>query len=156
MKVRGHHICCILCFLGSGKKTAIDYFGVDNAITYLLKKIVGNPQMEVEVMDNFDDVCLVCPLKTEDGCGRKAKAKAQNEKLRNWDEKILNALLLPPGSSLKVKELYELVREKIPDIGLICTNCTSSKPNGFQTYHQGLKLLFEMERFILLHRKPQV
>ena len=138
LRVRGHHLCCVFCYVGSGARTARDYFGVDNAIPELVSRLRHNPDQTIEVADNFDDVCVVCPLHIGDGCGRKADGVAQNEKLRGWDRAILDRLGLSPGDRRPFGRIVELIRDNIPDIGEICIDCTSSKPHGFATFRKGL------------------
>ena len=143
MKVRGHHLCCTYCFYGSGKRTAEEFFGVDNAIPELLRKLQENPDLEIEVADDFDDVCDICPLKRPEGCGRgegkPGGIAAQNEKLHKWDQVILKRLRLKVGEVITARELQDRLRKYIPDIGQICTNCTSASPSGFAEYRRGLK-----------------
>ncbi len=138
LRVRGHHLCCVFCYVGSGAAAAREYFGVDNAIPELVAQLKENPQVTVEVAEDFDDVCTVCPLHSGDGCGRGKNAPSQNEKLRGWDRAILSRLGLVPGERLPFARIADLIREHIPDIGEICTNCTSSKPNEFSTFRIGL------------------
>jgi hypothetical protein len=138
MRVRGHHLCCVFCYVGSGARTAREYFGVDNAIPRLVAELRADPARAVEVADDFDDVCLICPLKTPAGCGRSDRAHAQNRKLRGWDRAILGRLGVAAGDVLTFEAIVQRIRDHIPDIGEICTNCTSSAPNGFQTFRIGI------------------
>ena len=139
MRVRGHHLCCVFCYAGSGARSAREYFGVHNAIPQLLADLREDADQPVEVADNFDDVCLICPLKSDLGCGRGENAHAQNEKLRDWDRAILDRLGLIPGNVRPFSEIVRLICERIPDIGEICINCTSSKPDGFKAFRVGLE-----------------
>ena len=138
LRVRGHHLCCVFCYVGSGAQTARDYFGVDNAIPELVGRLRREPDQTIEVADDFDDVCVVCPLYTGDGCGRDVDGLAQNEKLREWDRQIVSRLGLRAGDRLPFTTIVKRIERNIPDIGEICTNCTSSKPNGFRTFKEGL------------------
>jgi len=139
MKVRGHHLVCTYCFFGSGKKRAKDFFGVENAIPELLRKLQDDPERVLTVVDDMDDVCEVCPLKRPDGCGRAADAAAQNRKLRSWDAAILKRLGLRAGDRIKARELEERIRQRIPDIGEICVNCTSASPSGWSEYRKAIR-----------------
>ena len=146
MRVRGHHLCCSVCFLGSGKVEARDYFGIDNAIPELVRRILADPAAEIELTDTFDDVCGVCPLRSDAGCGRGQDPEGirrQNEKLAGWDLRIFEALGVEPGTRTTFAGIYGILRERIPDIGVICTNCSSSKPSGFSAYRDGLRMLAE-------------
>ena len=40
---------------------------------------------------------------------------------------------------LPFSEIVARIRENIPDIGEICTHCTSSSPNGFASFREGLR-----------------
>jgi len=139
LRVRGHHLCCVFCYVGSGARSAREYFGVDNAIPDLVASLRADPEQPIEVTDNFDDVCVDCPLKTPDGCGRADRAYEQNEKLRGWDREILARLGLNAGDVLPFNRIVDLIREHIADIGEICTDCTSSSPGGFTTFRIGLE-----------------
>jgi len=145
MRVRGHHLCCSVCFLGSGKETAIEYFGIDNAIPELAKKIAEAPDTQIELADTFDDVCDICPIKVPAGCGRGGPTeegiREQSEKLSVWDRSIFERLGFSVGERTTFAAVYRRLAERIPDIGVICTNCTSSKPYGFSTYRDGLRML---------------
>lgn len=139
MKIRGHHLVCTYCFYGSGKEKAEDFFGVKNAIPELLKKLRRNPDMEISVKTDLDDVCNICPLRKPDGCGRSSDAAGQNEKLRNWDRALLDVLELKEGEIIKAKELEARIQEKIPDISKFCTNCSSALPSGWREYQIGIR-----------------
>ncbi len=139
MRVRGHHLCCILCYAGSGARSAEEYFGVANAIPALLEKVRGDPDLQIAVAEDFDDVCEICPLRSPQGCGRKADPAAQARKLQAWDRAILQRLGLRPGDVRTARQILQLIRQHIPDIGEICSNCTSSQPHGFQTFKEALK-----------------
>ncbi len=138
MRVRGHHLVCTYCFHGSGKQTAAEFFGVDNAIPHLLRTLQANPDIEITVATDLDEVCDVCPLKRPDGCGRSEDAHAQNEKLRGWDRAILEVLGLREGQTTPARELEVRIRERIPDISVFCTNCTSSSPSGWEEYRKAI------------------
>lgn len=139
MNVRGHHLFCTYCFYGSGKEKAEDFFGVKNAIPELLKKLQHNPDLVITVRTDLDDVCEICPLKRPDGCGRSSDAFAQNEKLRNWDKALLDAIELKEGDTIKAKELETRIRKNVPDVSRFCTNCTSAAPGGWKEYKIGIR-----------------
>ena len=95
--------------------------------------------MEVSVQIDLDDVCEICPLKRPDGCGRSSDAAFQNEKLSNWDKALLDTLELKEGESINARELEIRIREKVPDISLFCTNCSSASPSGWKEYKIGIR-----------------
>ena len=134
---------CSYCFYGSGKETAKEFFGIDNAIPELLRKLQGNPGLEITIAADFDDVCEICPIKTPEGCGRGKGAEggiaAQSEKLRQWDRVIIGRLGLQVGETIVARDLEQRIRERIPDVGEICTNCTSASPSGFAEYRRAIE-----------------
>jgi hypothetical protein len=139
MDVRGHHLFCIYCFYGSGKEKAKDFFGVDNAIPDLLHALQADPETEITVRTDMDEVCEICPLKRSDGCGRSADAFAQNQKLRKWDRSLLAAIGLSEGDHIKARELEQRIRKYVPDVSIYCTNCTSAAPSGWAEYRIAIK-----------------
>ena len=138
MNIRGHHLFCTYCFYGSGKTKAEDFFGVKNAIPELLKKLRQNPNMEICVKTDLDDICEICPLKRPDGCGRSSDAAAQNKKLTNWDKTLLDRLELKEGEIIMARKLEIRIRKKVPDISKFCTNCSSASPSGWKEYRIGI------------------
>ena len=112
---------------------------MDNAIPDLVELLRQDPRQTVEVHDNIDDVCYECPLFAGNGCGRDSDPVAQNDKLRGWDREILTRLGLASGDRIPFTAIVKLIETQIPDIGEICTDCASSKPNGFSTFKKGLR-----------------
>ena len=128
-----------LLFLWFRKRRAEDFFGIKNAIPELLKEFRQNPRLEVCVQTDLDDVCKICPLKRPDGCGRSSDAAAQKEKLSNWDRALLDTIELKDGDCISAKELEIRIREKVPDISLFCTKCSSAFPSGWKKYKFGIR-----------------
>jgi hypothetical protein len=138
MKVRGHHLGCVYCYLGSGKDRAEEFFGVANAIPELVDRLRGDPGLEITVTDCLDDVCDLCPLHVQKGCGRGIDPAAHDHKLCQWDRAILARLGLTAGDTVLARQLESLLRERIPDVGEICTKCTSASANRWQDYRLGI------------------
>jgi len=139
MRVRGHHLACVYCYLGSGKQSAEEFFGLANAIPDLLERLQGDPDLEITVADDLDEVCDTCPLRVPTGCARGDDPVAQNEKLRSWDRAILQRLGLKTGDTISARQLERAMRKNIKDIGEICTNCTSSARSGWAEYRDGIR-----------------
>lgn len=129
---------CVYCFHGSSKATAREFFGLDNAIDELLTKLQEDPQMELTLLADCDDVCEICPIKLPGGCGRGDDVAAQSRKLRQWDRVILDRLGLRVGQTVTAREVEDRIRQRIPDIGVICVNCTSAAPSGWQEFKRGI------------------
>jgi len=138
MRIRGHHLACVYCYLGSDKSTSEGFFGIRNTIPDLLNKLREEPELDVTVAVDMDGVCEFCPLAVSQGCGRGKDPVAQNEKLCAWDRAILDRLGLVPGDRLPAQKIEQLLRERIPNIGEICANCTSASPSGWREYQIGI------------------
>jgi len=52
---------------------------------------------------------------------------------------ILERLGLAVGDTITARELQHRLRERIPDIGVICTNCTSASPSGWREYQYAIQ-----------------
>ena len=103
----------------------------------------ANPDAEITVVADFDDICDICPIKMPEGCGRgkgqPGGIAAQSEKLRTWDRVILEHLGLNVGDKIVARDLEGRIRQRIPDIGKICTNCASSSPSGWAEYRRAIE-----------------
>ncbi|HOI09138.1 MAG TPA: DUF1284 domain-containing protein [Myxococcota bacterium] len=87
MRLRGHHLACLLGFTGHGYDPAFTARLADLAARYR----DGEP---VEVVAGLDDVCARCPGRDGDTCARHPGAEAA---IRAQDAAVLSALGLGPG-----------------------------------------------------------
>ena len=52
--------------------------------------------------------------------------------------RILEVLGLQAGQTIPARELEVRIRERIPDVSVFCTNCTSSSPSGWEEYRKAI------------------
>ena len=89
----------------------------------VIEKIKSDPEIEVEFVEEFDDICLKCTRLVEDengsvwgpahSCHSSGNAELV-QTLRAVNECVLAALGLEYGSVIKLKDLVGLLRERIP------------------------------------------
>ena len=89
----------------------------------IIEKINSDPEIEVEFVEEFDDICLKCTRLVEDengsvwgpahSCHSSGNAELV-QTLRAVNECVLAALGLKYGSVIKLKDLVGLLRERIP------------------------------------------
>lgn len=96
MKIRGHHLLCLLHFEGKGYN---DEF-VNNMFRVLYSLENG---VEFSLIIGIDDICRCCPHNELEKCG------LDDDSIRARDEKVIGIL------ELKEREMYtfKMVKEKI-------------------------------------------
>lgn len=118
LKIRGHHLLCILGFNG---------LGYNHKFTLNLTKIVQDleyyPDKEHVITDGFDDVCLACPHLNEGKCYR--KGSKSEEDVKQHDERVLKSLGLAVKDKISLKKLKNIIfnnNQKI-DLKELCKGC---------------------------------
>jgi hypothetical protein len=115
LRIRPHHLLCIMCFWGLGTDAPI---AGDNLWEPLVA-MRDNPDIEVELVEG---ACMVCPPChgwdperniCDTLCGLRDRLKDLN---------TLQKLGLAPGDVRTARELYALIWERITDIRQICGN----------------------------------
>jgi hypothetical protein len=118
LRIRAHHLLCILGFRGLGY-SAVFVANMDR----IVRRIRGRPRGKLVVLDSADSICAACPHLRADGVCRNAKASAR---VRAKDRAILRRLGLKPGASLSASSAYERVRREITPAlltGKLCAKC---------------------------------
>ena len=121
MKLRPYHPPYILGYLGlwpDAKMRPAMQYGVERVR-------VGGPDLEIELVEEYDDICLHCLDLEEDpagsvwGEGKACKSSRNPEVVRSVTEEnaaILKATGLKFGAVLKASALFPLVAEKLPEL----------------------------------------
>lgn len=113
LRIRPHHLLCIMCFWGREVDAPIE---ADNLWEPLVR-MRDNPDIEVELIEG---ACMVCPPChgwdpqrniCDTTCGLRDRLKDLN---------TLQALGLAPGDVRTARELYDLIWERVTDIRDIC------------------------------------
>ncbi|MCD1294223.1 DUF1284 domain-containing protein [Methanocella sp. CWC-04] len=116
--LRAHHLLCMLGFQGVGYTAEF----IKNF--YKVKRMIDqNPDMEIEVVDSCDVICLACPNAQGEDCF-KGGLKLDST-VKEMDRRVMNKLGIKPGDRFKAKDLYTLIKEKIrpEDFKDICRGC---------------------------------
>lgn len=115
LRIRPHHLLCIMCFWGTGTDAPV---AADNLWEPLLR-MRDNPEIEVELVEG---ACMVCPPCHGWDPRRNICDAACGLRDRLKDLNTLQRLGLAPGDVRTARELYDLIWERITDIGEICGN----------------------------------
>ena len=145
MTLRPYHPAYILGYLGlwpnAKMRPAMEY-GVERVRT-------GGPDLEIELVEGYDDICLHCRDLEEDpagsvwGAGHSCKTSRNPEVVKSVTEEnavILNALGLAFGATLKASALFPLVAEKLPELKNYSQSGTAMIQENYQ---EGLAYLRE-------------
>ncbi|MDD5483501.1 MAG: DUF1284 domain-containing protein [Kiritimatiellae bacterium] len=123
IRLRPYHPTYVIAFFGEGgHKEGYNRAGFNRVIA----SIQNNPDIAVEFVECYDDICLFCeklqPCPAGSAWGRdKTCSSAQNpgvvSEVTEANRQILNLLGLQFGAIIPLKELVPLMRERLPDIG---------------------------------------
>jgi hypothetical protein len=117
--LRPYHPTGVVSIIGGGKKTGFNNRGVD----YVIERIMADHDLDAEIVEEYDDICKKCDRRVEDENGsvwgkRHTCPSAQDEdmikKVDADNARVLTALGLGFGSVTKMRDLVELLNEKIP------------------------------------------
>ena len=118
MKLRFHHLLCILGFRGLGYDEKFI-----KGMKRIVQKIKENPHVEIELIRGCDDICAACPFNIDGLCEN--EAIGGEEKVREKDRQVAGRLDLKAEDVLTIKEVLDSVKEKIKpdDLSVICKDC---------------------------------
>jgi hypothetical protein len=91
---------------GSGNRVAY------NVIVEALDRIRPDPELDIELVEEEDDVCALCRYMAEEGCGRGADHVRDAEAL---NDRVVKAIGLRHGTVMKAKLLFKLTIKAIPE-----------------------------------------
>ena len=116
--LRAHHLLCLLGFQGIGYTA--DFIRNFHKVKRMVEQ---NPDLEIEVVDACDVVCIQCPNARGLHCYQ--GGLTENRNVRDMDHRVMEKLDIKPGDRFKAREIFELIKEKIKpgDIELICRGC---------------------------------
>ncbi|RJS84056.1 DUF1284 domain-containing protein [Candidatus Bathyarchaeota archaeon] len=112
--IRPHHLMCIVCFYGRGGSKPLEQ---DN-LYEVLKRTQEDPDVPITLVEGCDMICPPCPGYNPEThlcdvvCGLIRDYKK--------DLDVLQKLDLTPGATLKARNLYKLLFERIPSAMDIC------------------------------------
>ncbi|MEW6358187.1 MAG: DUF1284 domain-containing protein [Planctomycetota bacterium] len=138
--LRPYHPTGVIAIIGGAKMTGFNNRGVE----YVIAQIMADPDLDVEIVHEYDDICKRCDRRIEDERGsvwgeRHTCPSAQDqkmiEKVNSDNQRFFSATGLSFGSVMKMRDLVGLLKEKIPP-------SERGGPEG--PYAKGLAKLSEM------------
>ncbi len=116
--LRAHHLLCLLGFQGIGYTA--DFIRNLHKVKRMVEQ---NPDLEIEVVESCDVVCIQCPNAQGLHCYK--GGISENKNVQDMDRRVMKKLGIKPGDRFKAREIFELVREKIrpADLDDICRGC---------------------------------
>lgn len=118
MRLRAHHLLCILGFRGLGYDEKF-VKGMERVI----QRIKGKSGLEIKLIEECDDICAACPFNIDGRCEN--KVVGGEERVRERDSQVAERLALKTGNALTIKKILASVKEKIKpgDLLVICKDC---------------------------------
>ncbi|MBE0415527.1 MAG: DUF1284 domain-containing protein [Dehalococcoidia bacterium] len=118
MKLRAHHLICIIGFRGLGYSK--EY--VDN-MTKIVVQLRSSPETLIEIAGKPDDICSPCPFLGDKGC--QERGLESEEVVRNRDLAVTGRLNMVVGDRITWAEAEERIRSSISpeDLDKICQDC---------------------------------
>ncbi|MCX7658574.1 MAG: DUF1284 domain-containing protein [Oscillospiraceae bacterium] len=110
LKIRAHHLFCMLLFSGKGydEKFSQNMNGI-------VCKLRNNPEQSLILLREPDDICSCCPNLLQGEC------ILGNEDVINKDETVLSGLKLEEGKEYTYKEILDVIlNSKISEIFKNC------------------------------------
>jgi hypothetical protein len=117
LKIRAHHLLCILGFRG---------LGYGEEFVSNMEKVVGelrsDPSLPITLVVGCDAICASCPHNKEGKCLKRANSEVDVPIL---DLELLNRLGLEAGSQMLAGEAWEEVKKRLApeDLTEICGDC---------------------------------
>ncbi len=109
MKIRAHHLLCMLYFQGKGYSE--DFVGNFYKVLKALKK---NP--EITIANTCDAICTGCPHNTNNVC-------AKEKFLRKKDEHVLKTLNFEPNQKIYFTDVHKKVLHNLKELKKVCHDC---------------------------------
>jgi len=131
MKIRAHHLLCLLGFRGLGYSPEFV-----RRMAGTKKRLKKGPVFSVAVVDICDDICLACPYGQEKEC---RKGKLSVSRTGEADRKVLKVLGLRKGETVPSDKIFPLLREKINSFSKIIPICGKCGWREVCTYYLELR-----------------
>ena len=123
IRLRPYHPTYVIAYFGEGgSKAGYTRVGMNRVIQAIQK----NPDVEVEFVECYDDICQHCerlkPSSTGSVWGRRHTCRSAEDpvvvkEVTEANRQVLNLLGLQFGAIISLKELVPLMRDGLPDIG---------------------------------------
>lgn len=123
IRLRPYHPTYVVGWLGAGGMA--EGFTKDG-INYVIDAIERDPDLEIELVEAYDDVCARCARRRESPTGSiwgeshtcpSAEDLEVVGAVQTTNQAILQRLGLGFGAVISLRELVGLLRERVPDLG---------------------------------------
>ncbi len=117
LKIRAHHLLCILGFRGLGYSQ--EFIAVMGKV---VEELRSNAMFPITVIAECDIICASCPHNKENECLKKADSERE---VKARDLEVLERLGLEVGTQMPAGKVWERVKERLSsiDIAEICREC---------------------------------
>jgi hypothetical protein len=139
MKIRGHHLLCLLGFQGLGYNP--EFIRRMEEVRTALEK---GPIFPIKVVAEGDDICSVCSYYQAGKC-RKGKFSAK--RTEESDRKIIKALGLKKDQVIESSRVISLIREKLGTFSELVKICGKCDWREVCTYYLELRAAWRQESF---------
>ena len=118
MRLRAHHLLCILGFRGLGYDEKFI-----KKMESVIQRIKEHPDLGIEIIKECDNICAACPFNVEGFC--RNEVVGGEEAVRGKDQVVVERLELKKRKKYSLKEILNLIKKKIKrdDLSVICKDC---------------------------------
>ena len=111
--IRPHHLMCVTCFHGRGGSAPLK----EDNLYEVLKRIQEDPDTPITLIEGCCMICPPCPAYNPEShlCDTNCQIRDYKK-----DLDVFQKLGLAPGATLKARDLYALLSERIPSSMSIC------------------------------------
>ncbi|MDI3257912.1 MAG: DUF1284 domain-containing protein [Kyrpidia sp.] len=116
LRLRAHHLLCIHGFRGMGYD---DEFVVN--MSEIVRRFHGEPELQIQVLNNLDAVCSACPSNGGDVCERERR----DRHIQAMDGRVIEKLGLTAGGIYTRDELVRRTAAAVApeDLDVLCQGC---------------------------------
>ncbi|QSZ28238.1 DUF1284 domain-containing protein [Aceticella autotrophica] len=116
MEIRGHHLLCMLGFIGLGYNEKF-ILNMDK----IIKKLNNKHNMWIKLVDNVDNICAACPNNINEEC----KIDSFPGSVKERDRAVLKVLGIEVGEVVRYRDIVNKISERMTEEKMmnICKDC---------------------------------
>ena len=131
IKIRPHHLLCMKGFQGLGYSS--DFI---QKMTHVKDMFLNQPELEINLAAETDEICSACPHNIEGVCRKHDTSEID---VRDQDFRVLKALGIPEHTLKTVKELEDIIDERISSFPLLTEICGTCEWREDCLFYRDLK-----------------
>ncbi len=117
VRLRGHHLLCLHGFRGLGYSAEFR-----SNMCRVRDRLLGSPDILVEVTASPDDICAACPHLSNERCSK--RDEDSESRIHAKDAAILSRLSLSPGDRMPAQDLFALTGDRFGEgLDEVCSSC---------------------------------